>query len=456
MKKFLLLFISLLSINVLGQENKKQLTRILFIFDSSRSMFGKWETGTRMDGAKRVFIKLLDSLSTVDNLQLALRVYGNRSPVPPQDCGDTHLEVPFANNNIAAIKATVMNLKPNGTTPIARSLEECADDFPTDANCKNIIILITDGKEECGGDPCKIAFALRRKGIMLRPFIIGIGLDIETRSAFECMGRFFDAGNETQFEDILKNVVNQAISLTTAQVNLNDTKGNPTETNVNMTFMDQITGKMKHNFIHSLNLLGNPDTLTLDPSITYQILVHTIPPIKIKNIKLISNKHNIISADAPQGFLLLKDEEGTQYKSTQVIVRKNGTMKTLFAQPFYKSEKYITGKYDLEILTLPRLYYNDVVIRQSETTTITIPAPGIATFEMPDLGYGSLYVLSNKTSGEDQIKWIYNLNDTQKESLLLQPGKYMVVFRSKFVTQTTLSISQTFEVKSGLSTYIKL
>ena len=41
------------------------------------------------------------------------------------------------------------------------------------------------------------------------------------------------------------------------------------------------------------------------------------------------------------------------------------------------SEKeYLLGKYDLEMLTLPRLYFDDVEIKQSKITDITIPLYG--------------------------------------------------------------------------------
>ena len=49
-------------------------------------------------------------------------------------------------------------IRAKGTTPIAKSLEEAAADFPID-NSRNIVILITDGKEECGMDPCVARFS---------------------------------------------------------------------------------------------------------------------------------------------------------------------------------------------------------------------------------------------------------------------------------------------------------
>ena len=58
-----------------------------------------------------------------------------------------------------------------------------------------------------------------------------------------------------------------------------------------------------------------------------------------------------------------------------------------------KLEKLIVGKYDLEILSLPRIYLNEVSVSQSKTTTVQIPQPGIANVIMQNLGYGQLFLV---------------------------------------------------------------
>jgi Ca-activated chloride channel family protein len=203
----------------------KQLTRIEFVFDSSQSMWSRWESSTKMDVSKNLLCNLIDSLRKIDNLELALRVYGHQKNYPPQDCDDTKLEVPFGPLNHKRIKDKVNSLSPSGTTPIALSLIACENDFP-DRNARNIIILITDGKEECGGDPCAVSLALQRKGIVLKPFIIGVGLDVTTKSAFDCMGKYYDASTEAAFKNILNIVISQALNNTSAQVNILDNTTN--------------------------------------------------------------------------------------------------------------------------------------------------------------------------------------------------------------------------------------
>src|SRR5258708_1080570 len=155
------------------QEQKPLLTRIEFVFDASQSMYGHWQTGSKIDIGKKLMSNILDSLRYVPNIELALRVFGHQKPFPPQDCDDSRLEVPFSKGNISSIQQVLKNVSPRGTTPIAKSLELCGNDFPQD-HSRNIIILITDGIEECNGDPCAVSAALQKKGIYLRPFVIGL------------------------------------------------------------------------------------------------------------------------------------------------------------------------------------------------------------------------------------------------------------------------------------------
>ncbi|MBI9054277.1 MAG: VWA domain-containing protein [Bacteroidales bacterium] len=452
----ILLFLFLISVNVIIAQNKNMpeppTSRILFIFDASQSMYGSWESGKKISIARKYLISIVDSLEKVDNVQMALRVYGHQSPVPPQDCNDTKLEIPFSPDNASQIRQKLRYLVPKGTTPIANSLEMAANDFPECDNCRNIIILITDGIEACDGDPCQASLNLQKKGIVLKPFIIGIGLDPNFEESFECVGHVYNSPNEEKFKEVLEVVISRALNSTTAQVNLLDSKGMPSETNVNMTFFDHISGKVKYNFVHTINYYGNPDTLIIDPLITYDIVAHTIPAVRKENIKLTEGKHNMIGLNTPQGFLKVSNMGSNLHKNLKVIVRSDNKSETINIQKNNSTVKYLVGKYDLEILTLPRIYVEDVQVEQSTTTKIDIPRPGIANFSLSSGGFGSIY---EETA--DTLKWIYNLNQTNlRQNLVIQPGNYRVVFRPKNTKQSIYTINKRFTIKSGSSKKIIL
>ena len=145
MKQIVFIAFTVFSSISFGQE---ELTRILFILDASNSMNARWGSQTRIESAKELLSKTVDDLQDVPNLEIALRVYGHQSPITAtfEDCNDTKLEIPFAKNNFTKVKTRIRSIYAKGTTPIARSLEAAASDFP-DQNSRNVIILITDGLE---------------------------------------------------------------------------------------------------------------------------------------------------------------------------------------------------------------------------------------------------------------------------------------------------------------------
>jgi len=429
----------------------KPVTRILFVFDVSQSMIGRWESDTKFNIATRLFSNILDSLRGTPNLEVALRLYGHQRFYPPGDCNDTRLEVPFSEDNIARIKKTLRSVSPKGISPIAFSLSEAAKDFPPCDHCRNIVILITDGIEECEGDPCLVSAELQQQGIILKPFIVGIGRSF--REQFECIGNYYDAKDEDEFRTALKVIISRALNPTTIQVNLLDIWGDPSETNINMTFYDNVSGKIKYNLVHSMNSKGVPDTLEIDPLITYDIVVYTIPPVRKDSVRLTSGTHNVVGLDAPQGFLAFRAVANATLKNTPCIIRKAGSYETVNVQQFEQVEKYLTGKYDAEILCLPRIIVENIEIRQNHTTTVEIPRPGIAVIQTSTNGYGSLYLLD-----KGKLSWLYNMKDTptHMETLYLQPGDYIVVFRSKFSTRTFYTIEKKFTVNPGQTTNVRL
>lgn len=447
---FLLLFSCSLKAQPLPQK-EPVLTRILFVFDASQSMLGKWQSGAKIDIAKKLMVQILDSLSHIKNLEVALRVYGHQKPYPPRDCDDSKLEVAFSKNNYDKIKAKLKSIVPRGTTPIAHSITLSAKDFP-DTKARNVLILITDGIEECGGDPCAASLELQKKGVVLKPFVIGMGIDEKFMKTFDCIGDYYEATNESSFRKILNVVISQALNPTTAQVNLLDAYGRATETNVNMSFYNRVSGGLKYNFVHTFNDKGLPDTLKIDPLITYKITVHTIPPVEKDSVKLTAGKHTIIAINTPQGDLFPKFEQATEYRKLLCIVRKAGDPNTLNVQEFNSKQKYIVGKYDLEILCLPRIKLKDVDITQSHTTTIQISQPGVMTFLSNSVGFGSVYL-----EDEKGLSLVDNLSESlTQETLVLQPGNYRVVFRPKNSKLSLYTVDKPFKIVSGVSSSISL
>jgi Ca-activated chloride channel homolog len=451
LKKIIVIFAFLvLNQGYFGQE---KLTRILFILDASNSMNANWGEQTRIQAAKELMIKAVDSLVGTPNLEIALRVYGHQSPITStyQDCDDTKLEVPFAPDNFTKVRNRIRTILAKGTTPIARSLEAAAGDFP-DNNSRNIIILITDGLEACDNDPCVIAKKLKDKNINVTPFVIGLGLDLSYLEQFSCIGSYAEAETKDAFRSVLKSVINKALINTTAQININDIHKKPVETDVTIFLYEAGTSNLKYTFTHTMNRYGNPDTLILDPKYTYDLVVNTTPLIEKKNIEIKKNIHNVISVDGPQGFIKIRLNHSTRNHYIETRIMKAGEDKTLNVQQINTTDKYLIGKYDVEVLTLPRTRLT-VDVTQSSTTTVDVTAPGLLTYRTSNAVVGQIFVQTNNGKWD----WVCNIDSSNLVgNWNLQPGSYRLVYRQKFLQSTAYTIEKDFRINSNKTTSLNL
>jgi len=455
---YIILFF-LIAVHASGQKYEQKLpekTRLLFLLDGSGSMLAKWGGGgqTRMDAAKKILGDIVDSLASNSKVELALRVYGHQFHKQQNVCNDTKLEVPFSQRNHKLIISKLNAINPKGNTPITFALEKAADDFPVDNTYRNIIILITDGIESCDGDPCSTSLALQKKDIFLKPFIIGLGMTMADSKQFDCVGKFIDAKNRKDLHNALNESIHQSLDKTTATVELLTAKGGKTVSNINVTFINNFTGLAAYEFIHYRNKFGRPDTVEIDGILNYDVIVNTVPPVVLKNVAIKSGEHNTISVKAPQGGLELKQSGSKAYgKEIQVLVKNRKTGNVINTQPINRKHNYLTGNYDVEVLTLPRTILKNIRIEENKTTSLSIKSPGFVNLKMTASGYGSLYYIHN--SGRQE--WVYNINEKlSTEKVVLQPGKYKVVFRAKNAPGSKFTSIKTFEIKSGSSINLTL
>src|SRR5215216_2554012 len=134
-----------------------------------------------------------------------------QSPTQQKNCQDTHIAVPFgpADAGSAAITAAVDGVKAQGYTPIAFSLEQAANDFAPDAK-ERVLVLVSDGKETCQGDPVLAAKALAAKGITVHT--VGFVVDTAARGQLQAIARatggtYFDAPVGPELPETLKSAL---------------------------------------------------------------------------------------------------------------------------------------------------------------------------------------------------------------------------------------------------------
>jgi Mg-chelatase subunit ChlD len=182
--------------------------QVELILDASGSMRRRIGAKSMMDIARDVLTNVVRGLP--DDTQVALRIYGQRvAEGRPGDCEDSRLAVPLGKLDRQRLLTQIAGAQALGTTPIAYSIEAAAADFGTRPGPK-MIIVVTDGKEECGGNPEAAAAKLREKGMDVTLNIVGFGLtsdadrDAMTKVSAAGGGRYFSARDGSALRSALE------------------------------------------------------------------------------------------------------------------------------------------------------------------------------------------------------------------------------------------------------------
>jgi Ca-activated chloride channel family protein len=205
------------SVYASGSEEK---TYIEFIIDASGSMREKVEGNQpRMDVAKEVLKELVEGLDDDPMLEIALRVYGFQLP-GKSSCQDSGLMQEFG--PVGKVRSSILqiveSLSPKGMTPIGYSLREAAKDFPKGKDSRNVIVLVTDGEESCGANPCAISQELQKQGIILKPYVVGFALSAAAEEKVRCIGNYFSAKDKASLSDALKSIMVQVVAAPSLEV----------------------------------------------------------------------------------------------------------------------------------------------------------------------------------------------------------------------------------------------
>lgn len=186
---------------------------LYIILDGSGSMWGQLPDGTHKITAAR---EVLQSFHVEDytGRELAFRVYGHRRE---GDCSDSELVVPFSSPQeaISRMSAFADQVNPTGRTPISLSLRAALEDF---GDRPGDIILISDGIETCGEDPCALMREWRDKNINIGVHVVGLGLEEKERLAMSCISEaagtaYHDAQSVDELIASLESIRQDAIGM---------------------------------------------------------------------------------------------------------------------------------------------------------------------------------------------------------------------------------------------------
>jgi len=196
---------SIQSVN--GPEN------VMILLDSSYSMIeplGGGRNINKMAAAKSSVLEMIRDLPPTANI--GLRIYGN-SNNPMHACHATTRLVPLGQGNRNYMAAQMIGIQPTGSTPISYSIIQSLNEDFAGHPGKKSIILISDGIETCGEDPCTLAVRMQQMGANVKINVIGLGIDdVDAIKQLRCValgtkGKFFTANTAAELGRSLHNAM---------------------------------------------------------------------------------------------------------------------------------------------------------------------------------------------------------------------------------------------------------
>lgn len=185
------------NIDAAGVNASSDNEEVLFIVDFSNSMNKKMGYTPKVYHAIDAIRQILRKSG--DRTKVGLRIFGvTDKPIIERDrdgyswhkenlCTASTLVMPIARYNAVNISDKLGELHPQGVSPIGYSLRQAIqNDFSPSAKLKHII-LVTDGAENCGDNPCDYIKRIAKLRDDIKIDVIGITVDDDSYSQLYCI-----------------------------------------------------------------------------------------------------------------------------------------------------------------------------------------------------------------------------------------------------------------------------
>jgi Ca-activated chloride channel family protein len=187
-------------------------TDLLLILDASGSMWGQVAGEAKIVIARRVMKDLAGKIPA--GTEVGLIAYGHRRE---GDCDDIETIIALGPLDAAAIGAKVEALNAKGKTPITKAVQQAIAALKA-RDTAATVVLVSDGIETCGGDPCAAVRDAKQAGVKFVMHVVGFDVGDVDVSQLECAaqaggGLYFDTKNA----DDLAGALDQALEAPTAE-----------------------------------------------------------------------------------------------------------------------------------------------------------------------------------------------------------------------------------------------
>lgn len=156
----------------------------MLVLDASGSMLhGRTQGPTLMEGARAASRQILPAAGGLRRLGLT-----TLGPGPADQCANVEVKVPVRADAGASILHEIDKIDNDGGTPLALAIQSAADALDY-KNKPGVMVIISDGDETCGRDPCAVADTLMASARDLTIHVIGFSTGTSSRSAATCLAQ---------------------------------------------------------------------------------------------------------------------------------------------------------------------------------------------------------------------------------------------------------------------------
>jgi Ca-activated chloride channel family protein len=180
--------------------------RVIIVLDASGSMWAQIDGKPKLEIARESLRTALQSVPA--DKEIGLMAYGHREK---GSCSDIELIVPPQAGSASAITQAADSMKFLGKTPLTTAVRQAAEALKYTED-KATVVLITDGIETCGGDPCALGKELEENGIDFTADVVGFGLTADEGRQVACLaentgGKYIQASDEAALKEALAETV---------------------------------------------------------------------------------------------------------------------------------------------------------------------------------------------------------------------------------------------------------
>ncbi len=183
------------------------LVRVAIAVDGSGSMAGRVGSRSKLELAREATKSFIDGLP--EGVPASLTVFGQRGNDSEAgkavSCGGIDILAPMSADK-ANLKAAAGRVQAVGWTPLAAGLLAAQRQLSASSiSGEQVIYVVSDGIETCGGDPVAVAREINRGSTRAVVNIIGFGLPTGEAAALQSVagaggGRFINVDDDTSYE----------------------------------------------------------------------------------------------------------------------------------------------------------------------------------------------------------------------------------------------------------------